>query len=45
MNPSTQAYDALDNGGMLGCVVMGAGVSYQLLIYNVQVSYDFIADF
>ena len=31
-------YDAVENGGALGCVVMGTGVAYQLLVYNAQVS-------
>lgn len=36
INPTTNSYEAHENGGVLGCVLMGAGTSYQLLIYNGQ---------
>jgi hypothetical protein len=37
LNPATRQMDAADNGSMLGCIIMGAGFNYQLLIYNAQV--------
>lgn len=36
VNPSTGAYDALEGGGLLGCVMMGTGLTFQILIYNGQ---------
>ena len=33
---STNAYEAHADGQPLGCVVMGCGLTYQLLIYNSQ---------
>ena len=38
VNPHTRAYEAMDNGNPLGCVIMGTGIQYQILIYNAQVS-------
>jgi hypothetical protein len=38
VNPTTRAYDAVENGGFLGCVLMGTGLTFQFLIYNAQVS-------
>lgn len=38
VNAHTRAYEAMDNGNMLGCVIMGTGINYQILIYNAQVS-------
>ena len=37
VNPSTNAYDAVDGGSQLGCVIMGSGSTFQILIYNGQV--------
>jgi hypothetical protein len=37
VNPTTRAYEPVDNGSVLGCVVMGTGINYQLLVYNAQV--------
>ena len=37
LNPATRAYDAIEGGGLLGCVLMGSGLNFQLLIYNAQV--------
>ena len=36
VNPSTGAYDAVDGGGLLGCVMMGTGLTFQILVYNGQ---------
>lgn len=36
LNPTTRAYDAVEGGGLLGCIIMGAGLTFQLLIYNAQ---------
>mmetsp|Transcript_23282 Transcript_23282/g.31901 ORF Transcript_23282/g.31901 Transcript_23282/m.31901 type:complete len:249 (+) Transcript_23282:63-809(+) len=36
VNPATNAYEAVDNGAALGCVVLGSGVVFHLLIYNAQ---------
>ena len=36
VNPSTGAYDAMDGGGLLGCVLMGTGLTFQILVYNGQ---------
>jgi hypothetical protein len=36
VNPSTGGYDAVDGGGLLGCVMMGTGLTFQILIYNAQ---------
>jgi len=35
-NPSTGAYDAHEGGSRLGCVVMGSGLQFQILVYNGQ---------
>lgn len=37
LNPATRGYDAVEGGGLLGCVLMGSGLNFQLLIYNAQV--------
>jgi hypothetical protein len=37
MNPTTRAYEAIENGSMLGCAILGTAVSYQILVYNAQV--------
>ena len=37
LNPTTRGYDAVEGGGLLGCVLMGSGLNFQLLIYNSQV--------
>jgi hypothetical protein len=37
-NTATNAYDAVEGGGPLGCVLMGMTTTYQILIYNGQVS-------
>ena len=37
VNPSTNAYDSVDGGNQLGCVIMGTGTTFQILIYNGQV--------
>ncbi len=42
VNPSTRAYEPVDNGSVLGCVVMGTGINYQLLVYNAQVSVSLV---
>ena len=34
-NPSG-AYENVEGGNMLGCVIMGSGTAYQILIYNGQ---------
>jgi hypothetical protein len=31
-------YEAVEGGGPLGCVVIGAGHQFQLLIYNAKVN-------
>lgn len=36
LNPSTGGYEAHAGGTPLGCVIVGSGVTYQLLIYNAQ---------
>ena len=36
INPTTNSYEAHEGGGVLGCVLMGAGINFQLLIYNGQ---------
>jgi hypothetical protein len=36
VNPSTGGYDAIENGGLLGCVMMGTGLTFQILVYNAQ---------
>ena len=38
VNPTTRAYEAVENGNALGCVVLGCGMNYQLLVYNAEVS-------
>lgn len=37
LNPQTNAYDAVGGGNPLGCVIMGMGVAYQILVYDGQV--------
>lgn len=37
LNQATYAYEAVENGAMLGCVILGSAASYQLLVYNAQV--------
>lgn len=36
VNPSTGAYDAIEGGGVLGCVLMGTNLTFQILVYNSQ---------
>lgn len=36
-NPSTNAFEPVEGGTPLGCVVMGTGVTFQILVYNGQV--------
>lgn len=36
VNPSTGGYDAVEGGGLLGCVMMGTGLTFQILVYNGQ---------
>jgi hypothetical protein len=36
VNPASGAYDALEGGGPLGCVAMGSGATFQILVYNGQ---------
>ena len=36
INPSTGGYDSIEGGNLLGCVLMGTGLTYQILIYNAQ---------
>lgn len=36
MNPSTNAYEAIAGAAPLGCVAMGVGSMFQLLVYNSQ---------
>eukprot|EP01038_Epipyxis_sp_PR26KG_P012106 gene12106-16203_t len=36
INSTTSAYEAVENGSPLGCVVMGMGDTFQILIYNGQ---------
>ncbi len=36
INPTTNSYEPHEGGGVLGCVLMGAGINFQLLIYNGQ---------
>ncbi|RYG95414.1 hypothetical protein EON65_56015, partial [archaeon] len=36
VSPSTGGYEPIENGGPLGSVIIGSGVSFQLLVYNAQ---------
>jgi len=36
MNPSTNAYEPIAQAGPLGCVAMGFGSVFQILVYNAQ---------
>lgn len=36
LNSSTNAYDAVAGGSPLGCIIVGAAATYQILIYNAQ---------
>lgn len=36
INPTTRAYESVEGGTPLGCVAMGTGNSYQILVYNGQ---------
>lgn len=38
INQNTRAYEPVDNGSMLGCAVLGTGLTYQILVYNAVVS-------
>ena len=35
-NTITNVYDAIENSSVLGCVLMGYGVTFQILVYNAQ---------
>lgn len=37
LNPHTNAYDAVNGGNPLGCVIVGMNLSYQILVYDGQV--------
>lgn len=36
VNAATGAYDAIEGGSLLGCVLMGTHLTYQILVYNSQ---------
>ena len=40
INPATNGYELHDNGNQLGCVLMGAGFQFQIIIYNGQVEFN-----
>ena len=37
LNPQTNGYDAVSGGNPLGCVIVGMGLAYQILVYDGQV--------
>jgi hypothetical protein len=36
VNASTAAYEPIEGGGLLGCVLMGTNLTFQILVYNSQ---------
>jgi len=37
INPATNGYEAVEGGSPLGCVLVGSGKAFQVLVYNAQV--------